>query len=183
MPVTLLALYRRPDGGEEAQQTFERRYREEHLPLVRETPGLRSLSVERVVQAFAETDLFLVARMAFDDRAALDAALGSDAMRRAGKNLREIAPGLSTLLVVEEERTMSGMDNDATDGARASEQAAGAEPTASSEPAEGAVDPGARSADEQGDAGPTAGSEPAEGRTDDDVPDAAEGGDPSGTRQ
>ncbi len=39
--------------------------------------------------------------MDFDDRAALDAGLASDAMRAAGRNLREIAPGLATLLVLE----------------------------------------------------------------------------------
>ena len=32
----------------------------------------------------------------------LDAGLGSDAMRAAGRNLREIAPGLATLLVLED---------------------------------------------------------------------------------
>jgi hypothetical protein len=41
--------------------------------------------------------------MDFDDRAALDAGLASDAMRQAGRNLREIAPGLSTLLVLEDD--------------------------------------------------------------------------------
>ncbi len=40
--------------------------------------------------------------MTFDDRAAMDAGLGSDAMRAAGRNLREIAPGLATLLVLED---------------------------------------------------------------------------------
>ena len=35
--ITMLALYRRPDGGPEAQQTFERRYAEE--------PGLAWLSM------------------------------------------------------------------------------------------------------------------------------------------
>ena len=35
---TLLALYRRPDGGPEALAEFERRYGAEHLPLVAETP-------------------------------------------------------------------------------------------------------------------------------------------------
>ena len=34
--------------------------------------------------------------------AALDAGLASDAMRAAGRNLREIAPGLATFLVLED---------------------------------------------------------------------------------
>lgn len=100
---TLLALYRRPDGGSEALAEFERRYAAEHLPLVAGTPGLRETRVQRVAEALgAETDLVLVTAMRFDDRAALDAGLTSDAMRAAGRNLREIAPGLATLLVVED---------------------------------------------------------------------------------
>lgn len=100
---TLLALYRRPDGGPEALETFERRYAAEHLPLVAGTPGLRSTHVQRVTGALGgETDLVLVTAMAFDDRAALDEGLTSDAMRAAGRNLREIAPGLATLLVLED---------------------------------------------------------------------------------
>ena len=100
---TLLALYRRPEGGEEALATFLRRYHAEHLPLVAQTPGLRATRVQRVNQALgAETDLVLITAMDFDDRAGLDAGLASDAMRQAGRNLREIAPGLATLLVVEE---------------------------------------------------------------------------------
>ena len=100
---TLLALYRRPDGGPEAQATFERRYAAEHLPLVAETPGLRRTIVQRVVTALGgETDLILATTMLFDDREALDSGLSSDAMRAAGRNLREIAPGLTTLLVLED---------------------------------------------------------------------------------
>jgi uncharacterized protein (TIGR02118 family) len=106
MSVTLMALYRRPEGDETALETFRQRYADEHLPLVRQTPGLRSLHVARVAQAFGETDLVLVARMVFDDRAALDAGLSSDAMRAAGRNLREIAPGLSLLLVLEPDPEM-----------------------------------------------------------------------------
>ena len=97
---TLLALYRRPLGGPEEFAEFERRYRTEHLPLIAGTPGLRSTRVQRVEGALGgETDLVL---MEFDDRAALDAGLASDAMRAAGRNLREIAPGLATLLVLED---------------------------------------------------------------------------------
>ena len=100
---TLLALYRRPDGEPEAQATFERRYAAEHLPLVAGTPGLRGVRVQRVVSALgSETDLILASSMDFDDRAALDLGLASDAMRAAGRNLREIAPGLATLLVLED---------------------------------------------------------------------------------
>lgn len=100
---TLLALYRRPDGGPEAQATFETRYAAEHLPLVAGTPGLRGTRVQRVATALGtETDLILVTSMSFDDRASLDAGLASDAMRAAGRSLREIAPGLATLLVLED---------------------------------------------------------------------------------
>ena len=106
---TLLALYRRPDGGPDALAEFERRYGTEHLPLVAGTPGLRSTTVQRVSASLTgETDLVLVTAMTFDDRAALDAGLASDAMRAAGRNLREIAPGLATLLVVEDAADLTG---------------------------------------------------------------------------
>jgi uncharacterized protein (TIGR02118 family) len=100
---TLLVLYRRPDGGEEALATFERRYAADHMPLVAQTPGLRATRVSRVTEALGgETDLVLVTAMDFDDRAALDAGLASDPMRQAGRSLREIAPGLATFLVLED---------------------------------------------------------------------------------
>jgi uncharacterized protein (TIGR02118 family) len=100
---TLLALYRRPDGGPEALAEFERRYASDHLPLVAGTPGLRETRVQRVAGALGgETDLVMITAMRFDDRAALDAGLASDAMRAAGRNLREIAPGLATFLVLED---------------------------------------------------------------------------------
>jgi uncharacterized protein (TIGR02118 family) len=106
---TLLALYRRPDGGDAALAEFERRYAAEHLPLVGGTPGLRATTVRRVSQALGEdTDLVLITAMEFDDRASLDAGLASDAMRAAGRNLREIAPGLATLLVLEDADDLSG---------------------------------------------------------------------------
>jgi len=98
----LLVQFRRPDGGPEAAAAFERAYAETHLPLIVETPGLRSVRLHRVTEELGgTTDLLLVAEMEFDDRAALDAGLASDAMRAAGRNLRTIAPGLATLLVVE----------------------------------------------------------------------------------
>ncbi len=106
---TLLALYRRPEGGSEALAEFERRYAGEHLPLVAATPGLRSTRVQRVDEALGgETDLVLITAMEFDDRASLDAGLTSDAMRAAGRNLRVIAPGLSLLLVLQDAADLTG---------------------------------------------------------------------------
>ena len=100
---TLLALYRRPDGRRRSPRRIRAPLRGEHLPLVAETPGLRATQVQRVTEALGgETDLVLVTAMEFDDRAALDAGLASDAMRAAGRNLREIAPGLATFLVLED---------------------------------------------------------------------------------
>jgi uncharacterized protein (TIGR02118 family) len=100
---TLLVLYRRPDGGDEALATLERRYRDEHLPLVAQTPGLRATRIWRVTGALGgETDLVLAAAMDFDDRPAMDEGLRSDPMRQAGRILRDIAPGLATFLVVED---------------------------------------------------------------------------------
>jgi uncharacterized protein (TIGR02118 family) len=100
---TLLVLYRRPEGGPDALAEFERRYATEHLPLVAQTPGLRATRVQRVHEALGgETDLAYVTSMEFDDRAAMDTGLASDPMRAAGRNLREIAPGLATFLVLED---------------------------------------------------------------------------------
>ena len=100
---TLLVLYRAPEGGADALATFESRYRDEHMPLVAQTPGLRASRAWRVSEAMGgETDLAVVAALDFDDRAALDEGLRSDPMRAASRILREIAPGLGTFLVLED---------------------------------------------------------------------------------
>src|SRR5262249_30307622 len=101
MSVVLLAQFRRPEGGEASLQSFLERYELEHLPLIAAVPGLRSMTIHRVTQRYAgDEDVVLVNQMVFDDREALDAAMVSDAMRVAGRNLREIAPGLLTLLAL-----------------------------------------------------------------------------------
>jgi uncharacterized protein (TIGR02118 family) len=106
---TLLVLYKAPEGGEESLATFESRYRDEHLPLVAQTPGLRSTRIWRVNEALGgEAEHALVAAMDFDDRASMDDALRSEPMRAAGRVLREIAPGLATFLVLEDAPDLLG---------------------------------------------------------------------------
>jgi len=109
MPVTLLALYRNPEGGDEALQTFRRRYHEEHLPLIAKLPGIRSTKVQRISHAYTDADRVMVTEMTFDDRASLDAGMASDEMRIAGRNLREMAPGMMTLVVLEPDEPPEGL--------------------------------------------------------------------------
>jgi uncharacterized protein (TIGR02118 family) len=102
MTARLLALYKRPDGGDDALATFWRRYRDEHMPLIEKVPGLRATTVWNVNQRYAGEDLVAVTMMEFDDRPALDAGMASDEMKAAGRTLREIAPGLLTLVALED---------------------------------------------------------------------------------
>jgi conserved hypothetical protein len=106
---TLLVLYKAPEGEAEGLATLESRYRDEHLPLVAQTPGLRSTRIWRVGGALGgETDLVLAAALDFDDRAAMDDGLRSDPMRAAARILREIAPGLAMFLVLEDAPDLLG---------------------------------------------------------------------------
>lgn len=100
---TLLALYRRPEGGDDARSAFEAAYAARHLPLIAAVPGLRALRVHRVRRRLIGDDDFIVAaEMDFDDWDAAKVALSSAEMAAAGETLAEIAPGLVTLLVLDE---------------------------------------------------------------------------------
>ena len=107
---TFLALYRAPEGGPDALATFEARYRDEHMPLVAQTPGLRATRAWRVSEALAgeRRTLAVAAALDFDDRASMDQAMRSDPMRAASRVLREIAPGLGTFLVLEDAPDLVG---------------------------------------------------------------------------
>ena len=101
---TLLALYRRPDGGPEAQATFERRYadgapaaRRGHARAARDAGPAR----RRGARAARPTSPRRRRCASTTGRRSTPAS-ASDAMRAAGRNLREIAPGLATLLVLED---------------------------------------------------------------------------------
>jgi uncharacterized protein (TIGR02118 family) len=102
MAVTLLALYKRPEGGDEGLQTFWQRYRDEHMPLIDKVPGLRGTKIWNVSRGYAGEDLIAVTEMYFDDLESLKAAMRSEEMAAAGKNLAEIAPNLLTLVALEE---------------------------------------------------------------------------------
>ncbi|HEX5830292.1 MAG TPA: EthD family reductase [Gemmatimonadaceae bacterium] len=99
----LLVLYPPPADAD----TFERRYREEHAPMVREKmAGLRRFSAGRVMGApgGAAPPFARVAQLEFDSRDALDAALSSpDGRSVVGHALEISTGGPITALVVEDD--------------------------------------------------------------------------------
>jgi uncharacterized protein (TIGR02118 family) len=102
--MTLLAFYRRPEGGDEAYAAFERAYATTHLPLIAKVPGLKTIRVARVRRVLTPAaDVALVARMAFGDPDTAKAALSSPEMAAAAANLAQIGgTDLATMLLVEE---------------------------------------------------------------------------------
>jgi len=98
----LLVLYPPPTDA----AAFERRYRDEHAPMVREKmPGLRRFAAGRVVGTPAGSPPYAhVAELEFDSRAAVDAALGSPGGKAVVQHTLEISTGgPMTVLVVEED--------------------------------------------------------------------------------
>ena len=96
----LIALYDRPED----EVAFLSHYLDVHMPLVRQTPGLESARAWRVkANAMGgEAPYFLIAEMAYPDRAAFEQSMASAENRAAGKDLMTFAKGKVTLLVTEE---------------------------------------------------------------------------------
>ncbi|MGN6252931.1 MAG: EthD family reductase [Marmoricola sp.] len=65
---------------------FDRAYTEEHVPLVRDLPGLAAFTLSHPEPAGGEKSVYLVAQLDFPDAAAMQEALRSDAMAAAGRH-------------------------------------------------------------------------------------------------
>jgi uncharacterized protein (TIGR02118 family) len=97
--VRLIALYNQPEDP----AAFDAHYRDVHGPMVRRYPGLRDLRLTRTEGvAGRPAPIYLVAEMAFDSRADLDAALASEPGIESGRDLRNFASAGVTLLVVDD---------------------------------------------------------------------------------
>jgi len=89
--IKYVALYRKPAD----QETFERRYFDEHMPLIARTPGLVRTEVAKVARVFvpgflANAEPYLIAELYFESKDAMKAAFGSPEWQAAGANLAEI---------------------------------------------------------------------------------------------
>lgn len=97
MPVKVIVLYTPPPDPEE----FERHYRETHMPLVAELPGLQGASAARFVAAADGGDLpwYRTAELTFADEQAVEKAMASDAGRAVSSDFQSIAPPGSRLFL------------------------------------------------------------------------------------
>ena len=86
--MTLVALYKRPSDDAD----FEKHFLEIHVPLLRQFPGLRSLTILRVTGApIGESKFSFLVEASFDSRAAMDAALSSREGKAVARDLMAFA--------------------------------------------------------------------------------------------
>lgn len=85
----LILLFRQPADLAE----FERRWSEEFVPQAERMPGLRRVTISRVIGGVQEgqPDLHLVHELYFDDRTSLEQAMASEQGQEAGATLISIA--------------------------------------------------------------------------------------------
>jgi len=94
----LIVLYKKPED----LSKFLEYYNNTHVPLVRRVPGLLDLVVNRIsgTPFGSEPDYFMIVELHFRNED-FDAAMTSDENRAAGKDLKNFAPGLVTLLIAD----------------------------------------------------------------------------------
>ena len=86
--VRFLVLYERPRDV----KAFERHYREVHVPLAKQLPGLRRYTVSRDVASIRGGEpYFLVGELEWDDMAALRRAFESDEGKATAADMKNLA--------------------------------------------------------------------------------------------
>ena len=101
MTARFLAIYETPgDPG-----AFDRHYRQTHLPLMRDLPGLRRYTVSRDIAVLRGEPVYLVTELEWDTMDELQAAFTSPEGRATAADaarLQELAPVRSMIFTVGE---------------------------------------------------------------------------------
>ena len=101
MTARFLALYETPADPE----TFDRHYRQIHIPLLRRLPGLRRYTVSRDVTTLHGASCYLITELEWDTMDKLRAAFASAEGRATAADaarLQELAPVRKMIFTVEE---------------------------------------------------------------------------------
>jgi len=99
MTTKLIVIYDQPEDAE----AFFKHYEEVHMPLVKRTPGLQRLVLNRVVgDVFGGSAPYLaIAEMDYPDRETFDAAMKSSENQAVGKDLMSFAKGKVKVLIAQ----------------------------------------------------------------------------------
>ncbi len=98
MTATLIALYKKPEDP----KAFDAHYFNTHLPLAEKMPGLREVTMDRITGApMGESEYYLLVRMTFDSRDALNAAMTSPEGKAAAKDLMGFAGKVVQMMIAE----------------------------------------------------------------------------------
>lgn len=101
MSARFLALYETPADPE----AFDRHYRDVHIPLIRDLPGLRRYAVGRDVTTVRGAQYYLVAELEWDTMDELRAAFAAPAGRATASDaakLQELASVRSMIFTLDE---------------------------------------------------------------------------------
>lgn len=96
MPARMIVMYRPPADAD----AFDRHYRETHIPLAKQLPGLRSYAVARGPVAIAGGPFHLVGTLEFDDLGAIQAAFASEIGKACAADRRVLAPNDDDVVMV-----------------------------------------------------------------------------------
>lgn len=96
----LVVLYNTPEDTD----AFDAHYRDTHTPIVSRYPNLRDMRLSKLAGVGGrDSAYYLMAEMAFDSSADLDAAIMSEAGASSAKDLRNFAGAGVTMFVASDE--------------------------------------------------------------------------------
>lgn len=93
----LVALYKTPADKE----LFDKKYFEEHIPLVEKMPGLKKTEITRLKSLGSDEKYYMQAEMYFDDSDSLNESMASPEGKAAASNLMSFAKDIVIMMIGE----------------------------------------------------------------------------------
>jgi uncharacterized protein (TIGR02118 family) len=104
MTAKIVALYKKPQNPQE----FERRYFDEHVPLVNKMPGVRSWEISKYAgSSTGEEPYYMLVELYYDNMEALQASLDSKEGKEAGDHIMSFAKDILTITFAEVTNTFA----------------------------------------------------------------------------
>ena len=102
MTAKIVALYSKPQNPQE----FEKRYYDEHVPLVNKMPGVRQWEISKFAGSENGAEpYYMLVELYYDSMEALQASLDSEAGKKAGDHIMSFAKDILTITFAEVKNT------------------------------------------------------------------------------